>query len=150
NASLATDTIVALRNKVSPDFKTLPNALAAITTGDRDGKNLAGPDAFLETVKRSLKLQDDGLRALALNQALYPNQDAGTNIARLATDVASMQAQVVAALIKLIDADANRATAEDAAELHAKYLDLVAKLSSITRQQEIKDLEGALDRLAAK
>lgn len=158
NTKLAAETIVALRDKAAPDFKRLPSALEAAATAltsapkaEFNGKSLTGPGIFIETIKGWRQLNDDSVRAIALNLAISPQHDAGTKASQLIADTAAMRAQLIAGLVKLIDADTSRATASEAAELHAEYLDLAAKLTWVSRDQEfLKALDAALDRLAIR
>lgn len=158
NTKLADETIVKLRDNAAPDFTKLPAALEAAAaalksapTADFAGKSLTGPEIFLATVKQWRKLHEGYLHATALNMALDTKQDAGTKITQLTTDAKALHTQVATGLQSLIDADATRATADEAAELHARYVDYVAKLAWVSRNEDILGgFEQALERLADK
>lgn len=158
NIEVAARTIEGLRDKTRPDLTKLPAALdaaakqlAAGTDADFNGRKLTGPKLFIAAIKQWQDAHRAALRTIALHWALAAQRGQVARTDNLAQDYPEFRKNTITGLIKLIDTEADRATEAEVPTLHAAYLDLAAKLGSVTRDDGMmENFNAAIDKLAAK
>jgi putative ubiquitin-RnfH superfamily antitoxin RatB of RatAB toxin-antitoxin module len=122
-----------------------------------DGQMVSGPQALGHFLQVWIELQNKAVRANAYRQiARYsgdakPPDDARPPKTDTKTYYAAMCQEIIAKLAGLIEADAARASGDEATGLYAAYLDeLPALLSRCTSPTALATFDGALKKLVAK
>ena len=133
--------------------KQANDAAAAIGKGaafELAGKKLSGPAAVAELGARWQQL--DGATLHARGWAWYSGRLGGPNpMGVLAVAQQTNGHNVAAALGRIVAADANRATPDDAVKLYGEYLDKLTPLVLLASDPSIRDaFQKPLDDLAAR
>jgi len=152
--------LVDLRNQAAPDFMAIlaeakmaadgVRASGKATMGD---KSLSGPEAVAALGQKWLAAQVGAAKARALDYArgLTPGTPAMKDYDSLLAAHQPWSAQMPAAITAIIEADASRASANDAPALYGAYLQSLAPLAVAGAGLDLeKGWEPSLAMLAAK
>jgi hypothetical protein len=154
----ADETIAKLREELRPDFADLPKrtgeaaqalqTAATVTFGKGESD---GPKVFIAAARQWYMLHRDMLRLVALTWADFGAHKASWPKEPAIEEYPKFCEQMTASLNAVILADAARAQAADAAQLHADYVKGIADMASILRDDTLlPKFADALDQLAEK
>ncbi len=129
---------------VAMALKTAPQAQLS------DGRMVSGPEALAHFTQGWIELQNKAVRAAAYRQvARYSNDANSPNITP--KSYAAACNEILAKFAGLIEADAERASGDEAIDLYDAYLqNLPPLLSRCTMPSAWATIEGALQKLMAK
>lgn len=132
--------------KAAGELKTKPETTF-------DGKNLSGPELARAAIARFRALHLAAIRARGLGWARGWNEEGQmeSDLERLLVAQGNSAARLLAVLAEIVEADAQRAAGDAAAELYRGYLPPLGELvSQLPDEAAAKAIDAALEKLAAK